>query len=167
MTDTITTPDGVTLKVEEYREGDYVARFPEAVEYRGWDITFADYNKDRWQVIGDLREAGDSDNHDRAAKVERAAREAGIEVEGDHESAQAYFALESLADAKRLVDLIEGGSGQFALKIELGSNAMRFREEVAAALSRVAEELIDKDEGIVRDRNGNTVGTYKLEGHDG
>jgi len=57
----------------------------------------------------------------------------------------------------------------FTVAIELGNDAMQEPNEVADALYRVARKLENDgnwayvDEGTIRDINGNTVGSWKLE----
>jgi hypothetical protein len=111
MSDTITTPDGVTLGLRGDPELDGMS-YPAPVKYRGWDIHFADYNKTYgeagcWEVIGDLRREDADYNPDIARPIEEKARGLHIEVEGDHETSCSYFYLPTLADAKRLVEVIE------------------------------------------------------------
>lgn len=50
----------------------------------------------------------------------------------------------------------------FRLHIELGNAEMHTFDHVAEALLRVVARLQDgHDEGMIRDVNGNTVGTFK------
>lgn len=53
----------------------------------------------------------------------------------------------------------------FKLTIELGNEAMQTPEDVASALQDIAERLGygDNAASIVRDVNGNTVGSYAFE----
>jgi hypothetical protein len=54
---------------------------------------------------------------------------------------------------------------RFTLEIELGSDAMRYPDDVAAALERVARRLagsVGPQEGTIVDLNGNTVGHWTL-----
>lgn len=58
--------------------------------------------------------------------------------------------------------------GSFYLLIDLGNEAMSDVPDVAAELERVKTKLLaGEDSGIIKDRNGNTVGRYALkEGED-
>lgn len=52
-------------------------------------------------------------------------------------------------------------NGNFSVRIELGNDAMRFRRHVAEALRTIADKISDNETaGIVRDVNGNRVGTW-------
>ena len=57
--------------------------------------------------------------------------------------------------------------GEFVLRIQLGNDAMQTADDVADALASVADRLFRGEpwdgQGI-RDRNGNTVGSWNLEG---
>lgn len=51
----------------------------------------------------------------------------------------------------------------FTLKIDLGNAAMSSPEDVAGALESVAAKVRDgRDEGGIRDLNGNTVGRWTV-----
>lgn len=49
---------------------------------------------------------------------------------------------------------------KFKLEIQIGNAAMREPFHVAHALGRVAVRLGDASEGVIRDENGNKVGTW-------
>jgi hypothetical protein len=55
---------------------------------------------------------------------------------------------------------------KFTLTITLGNDAMQLPEDVAEALRIVADKLptsfASKDEGIIRDVNGNNVGDWQV-----
>lgn len=179
VTGEIVTPDGVRLATRTYREDGYETTFADPVLYRGWEITYFPPDRESslppWHVSGDLRTPGSGMseyNPDKAAPVEKAARRKGIEFETDHETSCSYFYLHSLADAKRLVDVIEEGretTGTFTLEITLGNAGMEDGKDVAGALRRAAGDLFNgKRTGVIMDLNGNTVGVYTLgEATDG
>ncbi len=54
---------------------------------------------------------------------------------------------------------------RFTLDIKLGNEAMQRDEDVADALHRVANDIVNTGAGnlIIRDLNGNTVGRCKFE----
>jgi len=58
---------------------------------------------------------------------------------------------------------------RFTLDITLGNEAMQTAEDIATALAKLGEQLATFDEsnwpgteGIIRDENGNTVGTWQV-----
>lgn len=55
---------------------------------------------------------------------------------------------------------------KFTLTIDLGNDAMCSTGDIAEALRNVADrlELYAEDSGIIRDENGNKVGTWAREG---
>ncbi len=54
-------------------------------------------------------------------------------------------------------------SNEFKARIVLGNEAMSSGADVAFALRRIADALIEgRDEDFVRDENGNTVGAWRL-----
>lgn len=54
---------------------------------------------------------------------------------------------------------------RFTFTIELGNDAMLTRDDIAECLCKVAMNLVDgsRDTGCIRDRNGNAVGTWKID----
>lgn len=53
---------------------------------------------------------------------------------------------------------------EFTLKINLGNDAMQTPEDIAEALETIAARLrAGKEEGTIRDENGNRVGSWSLE----
>ena len=57
---------------------------------------------------------------------------------------------------------------QFKLTINLGNEAMQTDNDIARALRRVVWEVeggIDNYSGIIKDINGNSVGSYAIEGN--
>jgi hypothetical protein len=57
---------------------------------------------------------------------------------------------------------------KFVVTIELGNDAMNEAADVAAALARIAKDLVTigwpfRDGRPIRDINGNRVGTYHVE----
>ena len=53
---------------------------------------------------------------------------------------------------------------EFTFKITLGNDAMQTFEDVAQALERVVARLRSgKEDGTIRDDNGNRVGSWTLE----
>ena len=54
---------------------------------------------------------------------------------------------------------------KFKLTIELGNDAMSSTSDLAAALVRVSEQILDGYmRGYILDNNGNTVGEYMMHG---
>ena len=52
-------------------------------------------------------------------------------------------------------------AAKFKLEIEMGNDAMQSEEDVVEALRVIAGKLAGgKREGVIRDVNGNTVGTF-------
>lgn len=56
-------------------------------------------------------------------------------------------------------------TGRFILRVELGNDAMRTREQLSRAIRDVATRITiaEHTEGRIRDENGNTVGDWALE----
>jgi hypothetical protein len=54
---------------------------------------------------------------------------------------------------------------KFILTIELGNDAMQTEMDIANALREIASRitLTGKDGGVIRDENGNTVGSWVCE----
>lgn len=58
---------------------------------------------------------------------------------------------------------------KFVLEIELGNDEMRTKTQLSEALSSIASRVrvtslkLEKVEGGIRDLNGNTVGTFRVE----
>jgi len=57
-------------------------------------------------------------------------------------------------------------ANQFSIKIELGNDAMRTRRDVVRVLRELAATIDDgskREEGKIRDANGNSVGSWSFD----